>query len=406
MTGGTLQLNGFGKQDVYLTGKPSINHFRYVYRQYVNFAIEQIRQTPVGEVNFGRKFSVYISRSADLLSNVSFVFKLPALSIAAGSTYTGWTNNLASTIVKQVELEIGNQVINRLYSVWLDIWDELTTDESHRDANNLRLGKFDDITATQTNATADNYYSITIPFYFNKHPELALPLLALKYSDVKVNIELREFQECVTYDGATAPTAVNMTYGIVYGEYVYLDPRILPEYLNAPGFIYLIRQVNLNNNAPQVIAATGTSVRNIKQQLAFNNPVSELVWVLVESLSLTNNDWFNYSKRSDTTNQITEAGILADGQDLVSFRTEDYFRLTLPIQYHTHGQSKHIYINSFALHPEDLNPSGSINFSRYDSVELQLRIKESNLETNLYVFAINYNLLVVKNGMAGLSWNA
>ena len=140
--------------------------------------------------------------------------------------------------------------------------------------------------------------------------------------------------------------------------------------------------------------------------MAFNNPVSELVWVLVESLSLTNNDWFNYSKRSDTTNQITEAGILADGQDLVSFRTEDYFRLTLPIQYHTHGQSKHIYINSFALHPEDLNPSGSINFSRYDSVELQLRIKESNLETNLYVFAINYNLLVVKNGMAGLSWNA
>ena len=404
MTGGLLQLSAVGKQDIFLIGRPQFNWFKKVYRRYINFALEEIRQSTVGEINFGKRFHANISRSGDLVTGVALSFKLPALTIPAGSTYVGWTNNLAHALVKEAELEIGGNRIDKLYSVWMDIWDELTTTEDKRDGINRILGKFETASEVETNATEETDYYLPFPFWFYTEPALALPLLALQYHEVKVTIQLREFSEVVVFDGPTAPDAVNIISGGIFVQYVFLEDTERAKWAQN-SHTYLITQVQQSD--PQTIGAIGSSESNYKTRLAFNHVVKELVWVLVETDSIDNNDYFNYSRRSDTSEQINKARILVDGDERLEIRDEKYFRLIQPIRFHTHTVDKHIYVYSFALNPEaDAQPAGGMNFSMFDSVELQLKMRASNPATNLYVYGTNFNVLIIKNGMASLAYTS
>ena len=404
MAGGLLQLSAVGKQDVYLTSSPNHNFFKSVYHRYHNFALEEIKQSSIGEINFGKNFTTRIARRGDLVTYLALSFKLPALSIPSGSTYVGWTNNLSMALVKSAELLIGGNRIDKLYSIWMDIWDELAVNESIRDGQSRLIGKFETVSEVQTNATGITDYYLRLPFWFLNKPGLAIPLVALQYHDIELKIEFRDFSECVTFDGATPPTAVNFISGEVYAEYVYLEDKIRSKFAQQP-HAYLITQTQLNGDR-QTISTTGASGKSFNTLLDFNHPVSELNWVLVETDSINNNDWFNYSRRSDTSKQIDRARLLLDGQPRMDMRDELYFRLVQPVQFHTHSNNKHIYSYSFALDPEsNVQPSGSLNFSRFDTVKLQLELRASNPETNLYVFAKNWNILIIRHGMAGLAYN-
>ena len=402
MTGGLLQLSAIGKQDVLLTGKPQTNFFKTVYKRHVAFAIESIRQTTVGFLDFGQKFEIEISRKADLIYGMYFCFNLPALSIPAGSTYVGWTDAIGHAIIEYVDLEIGGNRIDRQYGLWMDIWDELTTSESHRDAKNSMIGKFDDPSLLQTNAATATEYFVPLPFWFNLKASSSLPLVALQFHAVKLIFKLRPFSQCVTFDGGTPPTAVRITSGAVHVDYVYLEDSVRAKFAQE-SHILLIEQVQFEE---QINQQAVVSALKLKQTLTSNHPVKELVWVLIEQASLNNNDWFNFSRRADTTEQMVDAVLLLDGQERFEKRSEAYFRLVQPYQHHTHGIDKHIYVYSFGLTPEDIQPSGTMNFSRFDSVELQVTIRAGNPETNLNTFATNYNLLVIRNGMANVLFSS
>jgi hypothetical protein len=102
------------------------------------------------------------------------------------------------------------------------------------------------------------------------------------------------------------------------------------------------------------------------------------------------------------------AKLQLNGQDRFSEREGTYFDLVQPWQHHTRAPDTGINLYSFALRPEEHQPSGSCNFSRIDNATLQLVLSNATVEgTNtakVRVYAVNYNVLRVMSGMGGLNY--
>ena len=119
MGGGLLQLVAYGAQDVYLTGNPQITFFKVVYRRHTNFALEAIEQTFNGTASYGGKVTCQIARNGDLINRIYLQVTLPASS-------TNYCQFYGLRLIDSVEIEIGGQRIDKHYSHWMYIWNELT----------------------------------------------------------------------------------------------------------------------------------------------------------------------------------------------------------------------------------------------------------------------------------------
>ena len=126
MGGGLLQLVAYGAQDVYLTGNPQITFFKVVYRRHTNFAIEAIQQTFNGNPGYGNRVTCQISRNGDLIHRVYFNGKIKNDNTAGATNNLALVPNFGQRLLKTVELEIGDQRIDKHYSEWLYIWNELS----------------------------------------------------------------------------------------------------------------------------------------------------------------------------------------------------------------------------------------------------------------------------------------
>jgi hypothetical protein len=137
--------------------------------------------------------------------------------------------------------------------------------------------------------------------------------------------------------------------------------------------------------------------------LNFNHPVKELIWVSHLDASESANEWTDYS--SSGADHLVDAKLLLNGQDRFSTRKAGYFNLVQPYQHHTRGPSVGVYVYSFALKPEEHQPSGSVNMSRIDNSTLQLTFASSAAQ-KLYTYAVNYNVFRVMSGMGGLAYSS
>jgi hypothetical protein len=191
MGGGLLQLVAYGAQDVYLTGNPQITFFKVVYRRHTNFAIEAIQQTPTGSNSLGSRASIQITRNGDLIHRVYFNGKIKndgsALAVAL-------VPNFGQKLLKTVELEIGGQRIDKHYSEWLYIWNELSLPVGKRDGYNVMVGA--NSTNSCTKLDFGKSYEVYVPleFWFCRNVGLALPLIALQYHEVKINVEYESIE--------------------------------------------------------------------------------------------------------------------------------------------------------------------------------------------------------------------
>ena len=441
-----MQLVAYGAQDIYLTGNPQITFFKVVYRRHTNFAVEAIEQTFNGQADFGRRVTATISRNGDLIQQMYLEVVLPDLgSMSSGSSNVcTWTYGVGHALVKQAEIEIGGQLIDRHYGDWLNIWTELTTPASMRDG-------FDNMVGNKTNSvvsggqfggvSAMSAVRLYVPlqFWFNRNPGLALPLIALQYHEVKLNLELRPVAELYQVnrvaDGAvtittTSPSLVSCK---LYVNYVYLDTDERRKFAQV-SHEYLIEQVQFTGS--ETVAASSTN-KNVT--LNFNHPVKELVWAhttttratanaaLSSSItaSTTGNYWFNYSGSTGSADSFTTALLQLNGHDRFSVRYADYFRKVQNLEHHTNvprvsgdlnvddHRAQYIYTYSFALSPEEHQPSGTCNFSRIDNAVLQLNYGADSqtgasavtAAMNLNVYAVNYNVLRIMSGMGGLAYS-
>tara|TARA_B100000686_G_scaffold353798_1_gene460870 strand:+ start:1355 stop:2650 length:1296 start_codon:yes stop_codon:yes gene_type:complete len=430
MGGGLMQLVAYGAQDIYLTGNPQITFFKVVYRRHTNFSMEAILQTFNGSISTGSSsVTATISRNGDLVSNLWLDVKLRSTGLTGGSgTYMNWTNNTGHAFVKECEIEIGGQRIDRHYSQWLDVWNELT---DHEESEWVGLNKHaaknaylkSQSTVSAAGATMDNkQLYIPLKFWFCRNPGLALPLIALQYHEVKVKLTTRAIDSLVNASDSidnpatTAPT-VNL-----WADYIYLDTDERRRFAQV-SHEYLIEQLQRE---------TGTAPTS--QKLNFNHPVKELIWVFqhdsaaAEQTTATvdatlnidgtvteeGNDYFCYANAHSDNQEVIngssqnegfgEMKLQLNGHDRFAARTASYFRTCQPIQAGHKVPSKHIYCYSFALKPEEHQPSGTCNFSRIDNAKM---LFENSVTTNttLTVYAVNYNVLRIMSGMGGLAYS-
>jgi len=391
MSPSLLQLQALGSEDVYLTKDPQINIFKYNYYRYVNFATETVKLETNIVSNFGKKMTCEIARRGHLLSKLHLHIKLPQLVKKDGS-YACWSDTIGYSIFSEpIELMIGGIVVDRLYPQFLNAWDELTTSDK-RLGKNLMLLKSDVYSANFDNATKPYDLIIPLDFWFTKDYNLALPLLSMHHQSIKINFRLRPFEECINYDGTLEPDYVPIVTSSIYAEYVYLDEVILQQF-KSQKHTYLIQQVQYNED--EVIPA-GTSFYNTRIKLT--NPCKELVFFAVEKPNIANNNHFVYSKSVDDSPLILAASLLLDGKLRFDNLPEFYYRVIFPQNIHSVIPLKYIYTMPFSIRPEDNQPTGSLNLSRFNDITLALTTADT-VEMNLYVFGISYNIVTVENGM-------
>ena len=313
MGGGLMQLVAYGAQDVYLTGNPQITFWKVTYRRYTNFAMEAIEQTFNGQADFGRRVTCTISRNGDLAHSTILQVTLPQISQSLGNTtgngtgpvYARWLDFPGEQLISQVEVEIGGQRIDRHYGDWMHIWNQLTmpagqeagyfkmvgnttqltyiTDPSFADVDGPCEATAPKQICAPRNALPETTLYIPLQFWFCKNPGLALPLIALQYHEVRINIDLRPIDEvlwatsslnCV--NGASTKVtnayAQSLVAASLYVNYIFLDTDERRRMAQNP-HEYLIEQLQFTGDE-----SVGSSSNKIK--LNFNHPVKELIWVV------------------------------------------------------------------------------------------------------------------------------
>jgi hypothetical protein len=309
MGGGLMQLVAYGAQDIYLTGNPQITFFKVVYRRHTNFSMESIEQTFNGSADFGKKVTCTISRNGDLMYRTYLQVTLPEVSLSASTDKFRWLNWIGHVLVKSVELEIGGQRIDKHYGDWLHIWNELTQTAGHQDGYANMVGNVPALTqvysgnSSSANSTTVPETTLYIPlqFFFCRNPGLALPLIALQYHEVKINLEFRDARECYWAVGKYASQTPVLRAASLYVDYIYLDTDERRRFAQV-SHEYLIEQLQFTGD--ETVVSTSNKIK-----LNFNHPCKELVWVVQPdsnvdisgTRSVGGPQWFNYTDAVDQT---------------------------------------------------------------------------------------------------------
>ncbi len=399
MGGGLLQLVAYGAQDVYLTGNPQITFFKVVYRRHTNFSMESIEQTFNGTADFSRRVTCQISRNGDLIHRMYLQVALPAL-----TSGKQWTDYVGLALVKNVELEIGGQRIDKQYGDWMYIWNELSLPYGKRDGYRSMVGA--SLSYAGGSTAAETLY-VPLEFWFCRNPGLALPLIALQYHEVKVNLEFRALSELGAYSvggGFLGLASGSLGTTSLWVDYIFLDTDERRRFAQL-SHEYLIEQLQFTGDESVASGATSTKVK-----LNFNHPVKELVWVLQETGALFGvytDDGADADFARDGANLCSTAKLQLNGHDRFAQRDGAYFNLVQPFQHHENiPTNEGINVYSFALKPEEHQPSGTLNMSRIDSAVLD--VGHSGLgafAAKIRVYALSYNVLRVMSGMGGLAYS-
>lgn len=412
MPGGLLQLAAYGPQDVFLTGNPQITFFIAVYKRHTNFAIESIQQLFHGVADFGQKVYVDIDPIADLIHTIFLNIKLPNLNLypEQNPDYTvSWINAIGHAIIQHVDVEIGGNLIDRQFGQWLEIWSELTLMTEKEYAYNLMIGK-QLVFNTDSQPGPLNLY-VPLQFWFNRNIGLALPLISLQYSTVRIIVAFKNFDELWVSSNGLPPGLGGPDSSIVSGksivetslwvDYFFLENEERKKFASC-NLEYLIEQLQVNT--------VGVDQKNIIVPMYFNNPVKELIWVLQTNRIYQTGpnkgyEFFDFSNgETPPGDTINYATILFEGQQRFRKREPLVFRVVFPYQYHTRVPRNFIYLYSFAYKPEQHQPTGTCNFSRIDNASLELELNECVIQkdTQLNIYATNYNILKIEAGICGI----
>ena len=301
MGGGLMQIAAYGSQDIYLTGNPQITFFKIVYRRHTNFSVEPIQQTFNGVADWGRNVTSTIARNGDLVYRMYLTVKLPDVpTTGSAADQFRWLNWLGHIILKQAEIEIGGQKIDRHYGHWLHIWNELTQTFGHQAGYATMVGNVPKLVQSTTGDINGITLYIPLRFWFNRNVGLALPLIALQYHDIKINIELEEKQNC--YWASSANRVPDSLENVsLWVDYIYLDTEERRRFAQA-SHEYLIEQLQFTGDIP-----VDTIYPRLK--MPFSHPVKEIIWTVQKdsliSPTLMQNyggqQWFNFTDALDYT---------------------------------------------------------------------------------------------------------
>jgi len=460
MAGGLMQLVAYGAQDVYLTGQPVVTFFQAVYKRHTNFAMENIQQTVNGTPSNSGRVSVTIARNGDLVGNM-YVRLQPTQLNTSNLTSTNANIDMcwvAERAIAAVELTIGGQRIDKHYQTWFRLYAETFLGESDK----INYGKMASSPVPTADATNVNSVYLPLLFFFNRNPGLYLPLIALQYHEVRLDFDLtpyftlyfgssaqvfevwanyvyldteerRRFAQkgheylieqvqhtggdSITASGNPGAQTVRLSFNHPVKELIWCyQNTVATAYNSMWNFSTSCANVNVTC-ASSPLYTPGVLPHAAACPRLFSNILANGTTALTAAQYTSNLYWIEEGS-SNVTAGATATGISAvevgplynfklvlNGQDRFKEQTGKYFNQYQPFVYHTGTPYPGIYCYSFALQPEEHQPTGTCNFSRIDNAQVAINMK-SNYTTPLQkMFAINYNILRIQSGMGGLAFS-
>jgi hypothetical protein len=472
-SGALLQLLAVGGHDAYLSMNPQITFFKVVYKRYTNFAISSQENQFSGPVNFGSTSNCDIQRTGDLISRVTLEVTLPAIS---ENVPTVWPRKVGHALIRSAVIDIGGMQIDKIYAEFLSIWSELSVKPGQQAGYAKMIGDVENLYLTNTIKQLSTDYSfqlpsyrvfVPLPFWFSKNPGLAIPLIALQYHQVKIQIQFRELRDLLiqfepeaTVDDAwltafQAKGLVNTTktkftfpweyfdntvekfggvgvtkdrvrkYNMSNSSYQLVNPILYVDYylldseerksFASNNHEYLMEQLQFNDNEN-----AGGQDKNIK--LIFNHPTKYMSFVAQRKAFTDINQTQVFGLQLDENcipygNPVRSAKLSLNGSDRWPVdRPGEYFNRKIPFDHFTNVPvDEGINIYSFAINPEDHQPSGSLNYSKIENAQLSLKfnsvqvvsssgVQDVPIEGVAKVFATNINVVKVGGGMGGLAF--
>ena len=417
MAGGLSQLIVYGAQDVFLTGTPQITYFKAKYLRHTHFAVEAIEQPFTGNPDFGRRVQATLARSGDLVGRVYLVTSLPAVTAAAATVSSGfsWVKELGHHIIRSVQYDIGSQIIDKHYGEWLSIWASLTLPAGQAVGYANMIGNVAALTGTIGGAhavladavmPAKRLYT-PLQFSWNRLSGLYLPVIALQYHDIKITVEFKTFNECHRGAATAVPQFADCSLLV---DYLFLERDERTKFAQHP-HEYLTEQVQFNSE--ESLTASSSTIR-----LNLNHPCKEFYWFVRrddahDSASYASRllqDHTNYTTVATSAagvNPIATALIRFNGNDRFAPRDGDYFRYVQKYQYHSNTGAEGLNSFSFALTPEEHQPSGTVNMSRIDTATLNITTVAAmaGVPAKISVYAFSYNVVRINGGMGGLAFS-
>ena len=419
---GELQLMSSGPQEKFFTLDPDYSHFLESFKKHTNFSNEYVDLDPENEADFGSTVKFKIPQNqGDLLKTLSLKVTLPSIT-TSGVCYQ---ESAGHALIEHVDLIIGGKVIQRLTSDWLQIYSEHFVTQTKQNALEELIGKFPERTAhirvsnpliAARNALgneADISFFVDLPFYFYKHPELAIPLCAINRQEVEVEFKLRTAQEIVILTSGDYADISGETKKIIdfqlCAEVVHVDceERIKMQKSRRD---YLITQIQQN------VFDVGLGLNTGQFKLDFVNPVKELYFVIQRQGSV-GTDEFEFVTPFDYDGILEETGnkyilwenldhltLTLDGQEIITkdTGTMTFLKAVQAAIHHSKTQLiRRFYSYSFALQPEEWYPTGQVNFSLVKEQILNLSLTPCiDFPRQVRVYAVNYNILRVGEGTA------
>ena len=353
MSGAVVELVSKGAQDVYLTNNDGgSSFFKLRYTRHTNFAQVAKRMDFTGQVQNSGATSVFIRSVGDLVNNMWL----------EGTNIVG---NLSGTTF---ELYIGGKLIDsQTFDYMADIW-QIYMAETYSKCQTIN-----------NNMSQSNKNFFPLHFFFCDN-QMFLPLLNLQYHQVEIRINW----------GSSIQNVSNLK---VYGNFIFLDTKEREEMVSKPMEL-LITQVQ------RILSSSTTSI-----DLAYlNHPVKSI--------------FFGYPQNSDPNEFWTfeEASMFLNGTELFENMSPSYFH-TIQGYYGTqYGLLNFSTINlspvytqyymyNFCIDATSYKPTGTCNFSRLDNAKLTLKnpvFASQTPPSSVIVYAVNYNILKIKDGLSGI----
>ena len=387
---GRLRLAATGLQDQWLTGDPQFSYFLMNFRRHTKFAINYIESQFDGDINFGKTITCRIPNDrGDLIKNMTV-----KLTLDDPSSGYEWCPSVVSHLIESAELLIGGQTIEKITGEYIYIHQQLHNTDDDIDQTVYFLNSH----GRTIQFTGDNTYFIDLPFYFYRNPSLAIPTCALTKQVVEVRIKLRPLAELVTGVTPTNATA-NLKKFSLDTEFVFLteDER---NYMMSGPLDYIITQVQMS----KFVMKAGENTKSV--MLNFSHPVRELFFVSQSDAAVAANYPNRYNTITNVKLQFNNEIVFNRGRKFLVYEQALKHHISPPkLGTNTYDESE-FAMYSFALKPEVYYPTGQVNMSRISHKLLTLQINPINGSdnNNTRVYAVNYNVLRIESGLAGLKF--
>jgi len=388
---GRINLAATGIQDQWLTGEPEFSYFLVNFKRHTKFAIEAVETPFDGEPKFDTSLECRIpANKGDLIRSMMLKFTLPQpTGTVSGGKDIRYNKSIGSRIIEYADLRIGGQTIERITGDYIYMYNQIHNNHDDVDQSLYFLSGHDDYISV----SYDWDYSVMLPFYFFRHPSLALPVCAITKQLVEIEIKFRKLEDItVTYttsSGAIEDPPSDVSSSIkkvsLITDFFYITENEKNFLLSRP-IEYVITQLQVS----QFKMKAGETKKS--GMLNFKNPVKEMFFIAISD------DVFKYNPIKHVIMKFNNNTIIDADNLMLSYEQ--------PLKYYTGTTENNFGVYSFSLKPETYYPTGQVNMSRiaHNLIEVELDSPDSSFEHKVYMYAVNYNVLHVESGLGGLKF--